>query len=53
MMTVNLEGAVSDVAGVLSEFRKCGGGAIVEYWVRAWAVAVKDRAAYCGVEKAE
>src|SRR5882762_10290995 len=47
MMTVNLKGPFLMSRAVLSEFRKCGGGAIVNIGSVLGLVAVKDRAAYC------
>jgi len=47
MMTVNLKGPFLMSRAVLSEFRKCGGGAIVNIGSVLGLVAVKDRTAYC------
>src|SRR5229473_2250929 len=47
MMTVNLKGPFLMSRAVLSEFRKCGGGVIVNIGSVLGLVAVKDRAAYC------
>ncbi len=47
MMTVNLKGPFLMSRAVLPEFRKCGGGAIVNIGSVLGLVAVKDRAAYC------
>jgi meso-butanediol dehydrogenase / (S,S)-butanediol dehydrogenase / diacetyl reductase len=47
MMTVNLKGPFLVSRAVLPEFRKCGGGAIVNIGSVLGLFAVKDRAAYC------
>jgi NAD(P)-dependent dehydrogenase (short-subunit alcohol dehydrogenase family) len=47
MMTVNLKGPFLMSRAVLPEFRKCGGGAIVNIGSVLGLFAVKDRAAYC------
>jgi NAD(P)-dependent dehydrogenase (short-subunit alcohol dehydrogenase family) len=47
VMTVNVKGPFLMSRGVLPEFRKCGGGAIVNIGSVLGLVAVKDRAAYC------
>jgi NAD(P)-dependent dehydrogenase (short-subunit alcohol dehydrogenase family) len=47
MMTVNVKGPFLMSRAVLPEFRKCGGGAIVNIGSVLGLVAVKDRAAYC------
>jgi len=47
MMTVNLKGPFLMSRAVLPEFRKCGGGTIVNIGSVLGLVAVKDRAAYC------
>jgi NAD(P)-dependent dehydrogenase (short-subunit alcohol dehydrogenase family) len=46
-MTVNLKGPFLVSRAVLPEFRKCGGGAIVNIGSVLGLFAVKDRAAYC------
>jgi NAD(P)-dependent dehydrogenase (short-subunit alcohol dehydrogenase family) len=46
-MTVNVKGPFLMSRAVLPEFRKCGGGAIVNIGSVLGLVAVKDRAAYC------
>ena len=47
LMTVNLKGPFLTSRAVLPEFRKCGGGAIVNIGSVLGLFAVKDRAAYC------
>jgi NAD(P)-dependent dehydrogenase (short-subunit alcohol dehydrogenase family) len=47
LMTVNIKGPFLASRAVLPEFRKCGGGAIVNIGSVLGLVAVKDRAAYC------
>lgn len=47
MMTVNVKGPFLMSRAVLPEFRKCGGGAIVNIGSVLGLVAVKDRAGYC------
>ena len=47
VMTVNVKGPFLMSRVVLAEFRKCGGGAIVNIGSVLGLVAVKDRAAYC------
>ncbi len=47
LMTVNIKGPFLTSRAVLPEFRKCGGGAIVNIGSVLGLVAVKDRAAYC------
>jgi NAD(P)-dependent dehydrogenase (short-subunit alcohol dehydrogenase family) len=47
MMTVNIKGPFLMSRAVLTEFRKAGGGAIVNIGSILGLVAVKDRAAYC------
>jgi meso-butanediol dehydrogenase/(S,S)-butanediol dehydrogenase/diacetyl reductase len=47
LMTVNLKGPFLTSRAVLAEFRKAGGGAIVNIGSVLGLVAVKDRAAYC------
>ena len=47
VMTVNVKGPFLMSRAVLPEFRKCGGGAIVNIGSVLGLVAVKDRAAYC------
>src|SRR5712671_3881518 len=47
VMTVNVKGPFLVSRAVLPEFRKCGGGAIVNIGSVLGLVAVKDRAAYC------
>jgi NAD(P)-dependent dehydrogenase (short-subunit alcohol dehydrogenase family) len=46
-MTVNLKGPFLMSRAVLAEFRKCGGGVIVNIGSVLGLFAVKDRAAYC------
>ena len=46
MMTVNVKGPFLTSRAVLPEFRKCGGGAIVNIGSVLGLFAVKDRAAY-------
>ena len=46
-MTVNLKGPFLMSRAALAEFRKCGGGAIVNIGSVLGLFAVKDRAAYC------
>jgi NAD(P)-dependent dehydrogenase (short-subunit alcohol dehydrogenase family) len=47
LMTVNVKGPFLVSRAVLPEFRKCGGGAIVNIGSVLGLFAVKDRAAYC------
>ena len=47
VMTVNVKGPFLMSRAVLPEFRKCGGGVIVNLGSVLGLVAVKDRAAYC------
>jgi len=47
LMTVNVKGPFLMSRAVLPEFRKCGGGAIVNIGSVLGLFAVKDRAAYC------
>lgn len=47
VMTVNIKGPFLMSRAVLPEFRKAGGGAIVNIGSVLGLVAVKDRAAYC------
>ena len=47
MMRVNAKGPFLTSRAVLQEFRKCGGGAIVNIGSVLGLFAVKDRAAYC------
>ena len=47
MMRVNAKGSFLTSRAVLPEFRKCGGGAIVNVGSVLGLFAVKDRAAYC------
>src|SRR5260370_32239501 len=47
VMTVNVKGPFLMSRAVLGEFRKCGGGAIVNIGSVLGLFAVKDRAAYC------
>ena len=47
VITVNVKGPFLMSRAVLPEFRKCGGGAIVNIGSVLGLVAVKDRAAYC------
>lgn len=47
LMTVNMKGPFLMSRAVLPEFRKAGGGAIVNIGSVLGLVAVKDRAAYC------
>jgi NAD(P)-dependent dehydrogenase (short-subunit alcohol dehydrogenase family) len=47
LMTVNIKGPFLTSRAVLPEFRKCGGGAIVNIGSVLGLVAVKDRVAYC------
>jgi NAD(P)-dependent dehydrogenase (short-subunit alcohol dehydrogenase family) len=47
LMTVNIKGPFLMSRAVLPEFRKSGGGAIVNIGSVLGLVAVKDRAAYC------
>jgi len=47
VMTVNVKGPFLMSRAVLPEFRKCGGGVIVNIGSVLGLVAVKDRAAYC------
>src|SRR5438309_8471830 len=47
VMTVNVEGPFLRSRAGLPEFRKCGGGVIVNLGSVLGLVAVKDRAAYC------
>jgi NAD(P)-dependent dehydrogenase (short-subunit alcohol dehydrogenase family) len=47
LMTVNIKGPFLMSRTVLPEFRKCGGGAIVNIGSVLGLLAVKDRAAYC------
>lgn len=47
MMAVNVKGAFLMSRAVLPEFRKCGGGTIVNIGSVLGLFAVKDRAAYC------
>jgi NAD(P)-dependent dehydrogenase (short-subunit alcohol dehydrogenase family) len=47
MMAVNVKGPFLMSRAVLQEFRKCGGGAIVNIGSVLGLFAVKDRAAYC------
>lgn len=47
MMLVNVKGPFLTSRAVLPEFRKCGGGAIVNIGSVLGLVAMKDRAAYC------
>jgi NAD(P)-dependent dehydrogenase (short-subunit alcohol dehydrogenase family) len=47
LMMVNLKGPFLMSRAVLPEFRKCGGGAIVNIGSVLGLFAVKDRAAYC------
>jgi len=47
VMMVNVKGPFLTSRAVLPEFRKCGGGAIVNIGSVLGLVAMKDRAAYC------
>jgi NAD(P)-dependent dehydrogenase (short-subunit alcohol dehydrogenase family) len=47
LMSVNIKGPFLTSRAVLTEFRKSGGGAIVNIGSVLGLVAVKDRAAYC------
>jgi NAD(P)-dependent dehydrogenase (short-subunit alcohol dehydrogenase family) len=47
VMAVNVKGPFLMSRAVLAEFRKCGGGAIVNIGSVLGLVAMKDRAAYC------
>jgi len=47
VMAVNTKGPFLTSRAVLPEFRKCGGGAIVNIGSVLGLVAMKDRAAYC------
>ena len=47
VMTVNVKGPFLMSRAALKEFRKCGGGAIVNIGSVLGLVAMKDRAAYC------
>jgi len=47
VMAVNVKGPFLMSRAVLKEFRKCGGGAIVNIGSVLGLVAMKDRAAYC------
>jgi NAD(P)-dependent dehydrogenase (short-subunit alcohol dehydrogenase family) len=47
VMAVNVKGPFLMSRAVLPEFRKCGGGAIVNIGSVLGLVAMKDRAAYC------
>src|SRR5437667_7885834 len=47
VMTVNVKGPFLMSRAVLPEFRKCGGGVIVDRGSVRGLVAVQDRAAYC------
>jgi NAD(P)-dependent dehydrogenase (short-subunit alcohol dehydrogenase family) len=47
LMSVNVKGPFLVSRAVLPEFRKCGGGAIVNVGSVLGLVAMKDRAAYC------
>ena len=47
LMTVNVKGPFLMARAVLPEFRKCGGGVIVNIGSVLGLFAVKDRAAYC------
>jgi NAD(P)-dependent dehydrogenase (short-subunit alcohol dehydrogenase family) len=47
VMTVNVKGPFLMSRAVLPEFRKCGGGVILNLGSVLGLVAVKDRAAYC------
>jgi NAD(P)-dependent dehydrogenase (short-subunit alcohol dehydrogenase family) len=47
LMTVNVKGPFLTSRAVLPEFRKCGGGTIVNVGSVLGLVAMKDRAAYC------
>lgn len=47
LMTVNVKGPFLMSRAVMPEFRKCGGGAIVNIGSVLGLFAVKDRAAYC------
>ncbi len=47
VMTVNVKGPFLMSRAVLPEFRRCGGGAIVNIGSVLGLVAMKDRAAYC------
>lgn len=47
LMTINLKGPFLMCRAVLPEFRKAGGGAIVNVGSVLGLVAMKDRAAYC------
>jgi NAD(P)-dependent dehydrogenase (short-subunit alcohol dehydrogenase family) len=47
VMTVNMKGPFLVSRAVLPEFRKCGGGAIVNISSILGLIAMKDRAAYC------
>ncbi len=47
LMSVNVKGPFLVSRAVLPEFRKCGGGAIVNVGSILGLVAMKDRAAYC------
>ena len=47
LMTVNVKGPFLTSRAVLPEFRKCGGGVIVNIGSVLGLFAVKDRAAYC------
>src|SRR6266571_21865 len=47
VMTVNVKGPFLMSCAALKEFRKCGGGAIVNIGSVLGLVAMKDRAAYC------
>jgi len=50
VMTVNVKGPFLMSRAVLPEFRKCGGGVIVNLGSVLGLVAVKDRAAYCALK---
>ena len=47
LMTVNVKGPFLVSRAALPEFRKCGGGAIINIGSVLGLVAMKDRAAYC------
>ena len=47
LMTINLKGPFLMCKAALPEFRKAGGGAIVNVGSVLGLVAMKDRAAYC------
>jgi meso-butanediol dehydrogenase / (S,S)-butanediol dehydrogenase / diacetyl reductase len=47
MMTINLKGPFLMCKAVLPEFRKCGGGTIVNVGSVLGLIGMKDRAAYC------